>query len=235
MPNTNRSQPQNWFMPLRPSPSATLASDEQLAMVLHYEVLNTAEKTKTHTLFTVVRKGDKAVARSIMSHGNDTGYCAGHAEDIAEYPIADVAKLVEETRSHGLMMAVMLMQEPSSFHLKLDVNKPAYYLQTPNGATNAEIITKMMEDNDPVGDIAKQVIISVLGLNQVSSSAPAAVVVSPIQNESLSPEKALEKAAIESDLIKRFGKKKMTDLAKKMNYNGQIINKGNTKTHVNNN
>lgn len=225
MLNTQKSQPQNWYTPFREMPSATLASDETLAMILHVEIQNKQKKEVAHSLFAVVRKGNIASARYIVCHGDNDGFCAGHAQEIAQYPIENEKELIEEVRNQGLMMCVMLLQEPADFPLTMDINKPAFYLKTPPNATNSEILSRFAQDTDPQGAMAKEVITQTLGLKKAAIK-PNAKELTP-QEDLTKKAETLKAAAIEEDLVKRFGKKKMTELAQKMNYHGQIINKAN--------
>lgn len=234
----NRSQPDKWFMPLKELPSAKLAPGEILASILHMEIENIQRKEIIHNMFAVTRNGNKAIAKFIICHRENGAYCNGHASIVAEYPIENQKELIEEIKDHGLMMGVAVATGASP-NLKLDPSKPAFYLQTPEDATNEKILMKFALDNDPLGDTAKQIITTVLGL-KAESGAPQAftetienlfqtgntpsttltqpTTLTPKQNEDLAPTNNLAKAAKEMELIKKYGKKPMQELAKKMNY-----------------
>ena len=63
-PKSPHSQPQNWINPFRPLTTTKLAPDEKIALVMHYEVLHEGTDDKTQTVFAVIRKGNKAIARN---------------------------------------------------------------------------------------------------------------------------------------------------------------------------
>lgn len=227
MPNElKRSQPDKWFAPFHELSDSKLASDETLAMILHMEIGNKIDDKIAHNLFAVVRKGNKAIGRFIICHSESNGVYEGHANDIAEYPIENQQELIEEIRNHGLAMGVAIAGGASE-KLKLNTNKPAFYLQTPENATNMGVMAKFAENNDPQGETAKQVITTVLGLSQLSYPAlknlneslfPTLKTVSPKAKEGMAATNNLAKAAKEMELIKKYGKKPMQELAKKMKY-----------------
>ncbi|MFH0767705.1 MAG: hypothetical protein V1920_06400 [Bacillota bacterium] len=227
----NRSQPDKWFMPFRRLQTATLAPDETLAMILYFEI-ESQNETIAHNMFLIVRKGNKAIARNIISLNNNENL----ADDLAEYPIENEKDLVEEIRNHGLMIAAMLASN-SDQSIKLNTEVPAFYMQTPSFATNAETVEKLNEDNDPRGNSAKEAIFNILGLNQTSLKINSktgqaelnhsinfqneAILGHPMTmqvHEDLKATTNLQKAAAEMALIKKYGKKPMQELAKKMNY-----------------
>ena len=227
MPNElKRSQPDKWFEPFHELPDAKLATNETLAMILHMEIENKTNNQIAHNLFAVVRKGNKAIGRFIICHSEGNHICEAHASNIAEYPIENQQELIEEVRNHGLMMGVAVASGASP-NLKLDTSKPAFYLQTPENATNKGVIAKFAENNDPEGEVAKQIIATTLGLTQTSyptlknlneSLFPTLKTVSPKANEGMAATNNLAKAAKEMELIKKYGKKPMQELAKKMKY-----------------
>lgn len=242
MPNPHRSQPDKWLVPFRKLNSATLAPDEQLAFVLYFEVKYRKDNDKAHNMFIVVRKGDKAIARNVVAHGNDVGYCQGHADEVAEYDIKDTETLIDEIKNHGILMATMLAQEGPNFPLTIDTTKPIIAIQPPITETRAGIVNRLLSEaaKTPEAREPHQVIIGVLGLNEIPLATQVAP--EPVTEKVIDPETQklnnLEKAAKEMELIKKFGKKNMEELAKRMNYQGEVINKikeeNKTKsTHVN--
>lgn len=238
--NLERSQPDKWFEPFRKNESATLADDERLAFVLAYEVLYTNNDSETAiNMFIVVEKNGKAIARSIVAHANSKGVCQGHSDDFAEYDAKDIKTLIEETKNHGITMAQMLANGNTKAPLKINTNNPLVGLQPPKPlnktecAALAEELINKQELNGSDTFKVRQAIVLTLGLNE---SAPSALVVAPVKppvDENLNN---LERAAQELALIDKFGKKKMEELAKKMNYKGAVLNKTNstkkTTTHV---
>lgn len=223
----NKSRPQDWETTANTEPSATLAQDETVAMVMHFNATD-KDGDQTHVLFTVVRKGDKAIAKNIMVHESSFGPMAAHAHKLAAYPIENELDLVKEVRNHGLLMAMMLANDPAA-PVKLDPNGAVFFTQVPKSGTNAGLLENFNQDTQPEGVMAKRIITEVLGLKP---KVEMTMKMSPKQNESMSDAQALAKAAIEQDLIKRFGKKKIVELAKKMDYKGVTINKS-TKSHAN--
>ena len=221
-----RSRPQDWFMPFR-SASAALAADETPALIMHMEVLSDKSPVVSHTIFTVVRKGNKAIARNIVAHGDGSGTCCeGHADDIAEYPIENELDLVNEIKTHGLMLGSLLVEKTVP-HLHLNTELPVFCMQTPTNVTNTEILTKFTEDTRPEGTVAKAVIKRVFQLDQTNAttnhthsnpSPQNSVTLAPKQNNDLAAANNLARAAKEMELIKKYGKKKIQDLARKMNY-----------------
>jgi hypothetical protein len=241
MPNTpQRSQPDKWFMPFKPS-HASLEADEQLASILHYEVDNAKTGQKMHTIFVVVRKGDSAIARHILCHEDNSMYCPGHADDFAKYPIADTNALVEEVRDHGLMLGGLIAEEedPQLSHLKM--NGPAFYMGIPEGVTNTDILEKFAMDTNPLGAKPKEVVTKTLALAESRPPVLSPFVQENIaamekeKNEALSATNNLARAAKELELVKKYGKKQMDELAKKMNYQWASKKpiKTKTKSHAN--
>lgn len=214
---------------IRPLQSATLASDETLASVLHFEIEDTAKRIINHTLFAVVRKGNKAIGRTLVCHEDENGLCNGHAADMAESPIEQENELIAELTAHGLMVPKQLM-EMNHQTLKVVMEHPAFFIKSPKNSTTEGLLSKLAEDQDPDAETAKAVIVKVFGLlgkltpNQPSEVSPLSPIPSA-KDIALKDTNNLEKAAKEMELIKKFGKAAMEKLAKSMNYEGQVINK----------
>jgi hypothetical protein len=250
MPHIHRAYPEKWFIPFKPIAQAALAADESIAMAMMFTTQHPDGKDLAHAIFTVIRKGNKVIGRNIISHINPDGqsYCKGHADDCAEYDAVDESKLIDELRETVFGFGARMLADKNS-PITMDPSKPIYYIQTPVGATKEEVVERMDEDNNPEGEIPKQVLQRVLGLTPDSSptrttkgaeslddylkrTVPGAqkIQLTPKENESTAPLNNLANAAKEMELIKKYGKKKIQDLAKKINYNGAIINKN--KKHV---
>lgn len=222
MPNNlQRSQPDKWFTPLKKLPTAKLAKNETLASILHIEIETIQPSNINHNLFAVIRKGNKAIARFIITHHENGNYCSGHASDIAEYPIENQKDLIEEVRNHGLMVGIAVASKTSP-NLKLDPSKPAFYLETPENATNDKILMRFAMDNDPQGETAKQIITTVLGLKETQGAQQTfteaiLTTLAKKENEGIKTNN-LAKAAKELELINKYGKKQIQELARKINY-----------------
>ena len=240
MPNNflKRSQPQNWFSPFRKT-NTKLTSDEILASLLHFKVRLIEKNEIAQTIFMVVRKGNKAVARNIIFHGMADEGCQGHADDIAEYPIEDIKDLINEVKEHSVMMATKLAKGGDP-ELEME-GDPTLYMEVPINATREEIVEHLLEDTDPMGKEIKNEIIQILGLDQNNKEVSAIpskeeveqmVKIAAEKNEAKAVTN-LAKAALEMDLIKKYGKKQMEELAKKMKYKGEVINKSKSTAHVN--
>jgi hypothetical protein len=242
MPNDpQRSRPLDWFMPFKPS-HAAIERDEALASILHFQVNNTKIGETMHSIFVVVRKGDKAIARYIISHEDAVnGVCTGHGEDFAEYPIEEVNALVDEVRDHGLMIGSLVAQNQDPSKNYLEMAGPAFYMKIPEGITNTDILEKFKQDTQPEGETPKRVVTKVLGLNQDMPPVLSpfvqenGAVMEKEKNEALSATSNLERAAKEMELVKKYGKKQMDELAKKMNYQwaSKKTIKTKTKSHAN--
>lgn len=215
MPNTKKLHPEKWFIPYRPVADAQLKADESLAMAMMFS-LEIGGQEMAHAVFCVIRKGDKVIARNIICHADAGGYCGGHADDTAEYDLSDEQAMISEARNQVLEFASKLIMDTST-PITLDPTKPIFYVQT-KMRSNDEVYEKLMANNDPDSRLATEVITHVLGLK---AKAPE-----PIKQEIKVEQPNVDEAA----LIKKFGKKNMESLAKKMNYKGSIINKSN-QTH----
>jgi hypothetical protein len=230
--NLQRSQPQNWFKPFRDNPSAKLAADETVAMILHMEINDSRRNVIAHNMFAVIRKGAKAIGRFIVSFdGNPND---SRSTDIAEYPIENQHDLINEVRNHGLMLGVAVLSGAAPF-LSVNTEKPVYCLQTPDNATNEKILERFASETDPNGITAQKVITEVLGLkpDPLATSEINGHRMTMQVSEDLKPTSNLQKAAAELELIKKYGEKPMLELAKKMGYQGEIINQPKTKEHAN--
>jgi hypothetical protein len=89
-------------------------------------------------------------------------------------------------------------------------------------------------DKQPKGDIPKQVITNVLGLGRFMPQEIIDAIKEKEENFQIAPVDTrppkktgnnLEKAAKEMELIKKYVKKNIQELAKKINYKGELINK----------
>ena len=220
MPELTRSQPDKWMIPMRHVNSTQLNPDETLAMILHFEVMKGSELN--HTMFAVIRKGNKVIARNILAHDHGDGtICQGHADDFAEYPIENQKELIEEVRNHGLSVAIALATGVRN-ELKLNLEHPAFYLQTPEKGTNAGVLAKFAENKDPMGAVAKKVITSVFGLKQAAfpqlTNLAEKLFATSTSVGGGKETNNLAKAAKELELINKYGKKQIQALARKMNY-----------------
>ena len=226
MPELTRSQPDKWITPMRDVPNTKLNPDETLTMILHFETIKNNTKID-HTMFAVIRKGNKVIGRNIVSHDEGNGFiCQGHAHDFVEYPIENQKELIKEVRNHGLAVAIALATGVST-EIKLNIEHPAFYLQTPENSTNAGVMAKFAENKDPQGETAKQVITDVFGLREAAfpqltnlAKKLFATSTTPVKKETKETKATnnLAKAAKELELINKYGKKAIQTLAKKMNY-----------------
>lgn len=212
------SQPDKWFSNLTPLENTKLASDETIAMVMHYEMFTILPKlkTKTHSVFAVIRKGNKVIARNYHCHEilGKIMFSKGKGTNIAEYPIENEKELIEELTSDALEIGKMLAIE-KDIPLKLNTAQPAFLIITPSNSTNKRLLEIFAKDKAPEGDIGKKVITNLLGLEKIPST--------PTKKKQTKTN--LERAKEETDLIKKYGKKRILNLAKKIYYKGETINK----------
>lgn len=239
MLKNRRSQPDKWFNPFKHKESPKLATNENVAMIVHFEVINKIENDTSHCMFMVVRKENKAIARTIIVHNGDKGLCEGHADDVAEYPIENEETLAEEIKNYSLEMAQMLANEDEDYPLRVNTAKPVFYLKTPKNNTNEDMLKAFEENTAPEGIIPKQVIAATLGLGKTQQKVQIPMQTNEEINEKINKSikaskeiNKLQNEAKEKELIKKFGKKRMLQLAKRMNYQGAILNKTKTKTHA---
>ena len=245
-----KSQPQNWFTPIKPIENTILKQNEKLSMVMHFEIENTLNNENGHIIFATIEKNNKIIARNIILHENHTlDLCEGHAHDLAEYPIENKNNLIKELREQALKIASMFANDPFGI-TKIDKNKSIFYIQGKENYTNENLLQNLMKDTDPRGITAKNVIIKTFGLNQsntnhlnhnCTTTHPETnkelnndITIENLINESKEHNKPndLEKALKEQELIKKFGKSRIEKLAKQINYEGITINKNKTKTNV---
>lgn len=224
--NTNRSMPENWHTPWIKLPTAKMAADEEIAMLSRFAVKSQEHEFTAHTIFMVVRKGDKAIGRTVIVHANDEGYNNGTAHDFVTYPISNVEALVEEIKHYTIAMGQRVLEENGD--LQLDMSEPGIFMFPPEGTTKQMIATKMEKEMPEELEQAAEVMIKVLGLkNKVTTkptSNPNMVMTMTVQDEAA--KKAVEdKRIAEEALIKKYGKKKMEELARTINYKGALINK----------
>lgn len=225
--NTNRSMPEKWFSPWVKQNTTEIASDEEIAMLMCFAVTHEEEDFIAHSMFIVVKKGNKAIARSTVVHEHGDKYTDGNTHNMAEYPIDNVTDLCDEVKKEALGMAVRLMQENGP--LKIDTSKPLMLMLPPNGTTKKDIATKLQEDTTEEVEVQKQIIIKVLGLLKTSPVIKTVpnpnIVMTMTVDENLAKAAKEQKIKQEEDLIKKFGKKRIEQLAKTINYKGEIINK----------
>lgn len=225
---TPRSQPEKWFTPFRKLPTAQIQPDEHLRLVMIFKIKDLKGADFCHAMFYVVEKGDKAIARNAISHIDDDGFCDGHADDVAEYEIKDVNALINEVKSTTIGFITRILSDKDK-KATIDMSKPVFAMEIPSNKTVAEIAQKIANENDPMITEQAEVLGVVLGLTPDSASIPSPFMPEIEEKEAEKPVKKpisnIKSAADELALIKKFGKKKMEDLAKEINYKGSIINK----------
>jgi hypothetical protein len=216
--------PENWHNPWKPVAAAKLAADEEIAMLSRFAIKSKEHEFTAHTIFMVVRKGDKAIGRTVIVHSNDQGYNNGTAHDLVTYPINKVEALVDEMKNYTIAMGQKVVEEDGD--LQLDMSEPGIFMFPPLGTTKQMIATKMEKEMPEELEQAAEVIIKVLGLKQKIEikTTPNMIMTMEVQEEAA--KKAVEdKRIAEEALIKKFGKKKMEELARTINYKGALINK----------
>ena len=238
MPNPNKAHPNKWLH--KELESTFLTPDERLAFAMYFEIARKDKGNPSHTIFIVVQKGDKAVARNVILHGNSIGHCAGHSHNIAEYDATEIDTLIDEVQNHGLLMGTMLANDNSpSFPFTIDTSKPIIAIKPPASQSHSDIANHLLSTGASVNNAAKQIIINTLGLNRLESPTIVANPSPTFTSAEVIADTAmnnLEKAAKEMDLIKKFGKRNMEKLAKQMKYSGEVLNtksKKSNSTHVN--
>ncbi len=215
--------PQNWHQPWIPVPTAKLAEDEEIAMLGRFAVKSTEHEFKAHTIFMVIRKGDKAIGRTVIVHANEKGFNNGTAHDFVTYPISNVEALIDEIKNYTIAMGQKVMDEDGD--LQLVTEEPGIFMFPPVSQTKQMIATKMEKEMPEVLQEAAEVIIRVLGLKQTIKSKPNPNMVMTMTVLEEEAKKAIEnKKKTEEELIKKFGKKKMEELARTINYKGELIN-----------
>lgn len=221
--NNERSMPENWNTKWEKLPSAKLSSDEELAMIGRFAVKSQEHDFTAHTMFLVVRKGDKAIGRSVIVHANDEGYNNGTAHNIVTYPISKIETLIEELKNYTIGMGKKVMEEDGD--LQIVMEEPGMFMFPPEGTTKQMIAAKMEKELPEELEQAGEVIIKILDLKQKTNikSTPEMVMTMTVLEEEA--KKVVEdKKTIEKALIKKFGKKKIEELARTINYKGAIIN-----------
>lgn len=223
MPLINRSQPDKWTIPFQNTETIKLEENERLAMIMHYEVKDKTKNSTLHTMFAVIRKGDKSIAKNII---NNNGKIS--ARNMAEYPIQNENELMEEVKELGLQIGILLAEENQIFETNFE--KPVFVFHTEQPKTKKEILEIFSRDKNKNGIIAKQIITETLGLNEEIKEIEKKkkIKIPKINKQKEKKEKILKKNK-EKELIKKFGRKQMEELAKKIKYRGEILNKKSPK------
>jgi hypothetical protein len=193
--------------------------------------ITTIEKdndTIAYNIFAVIRTKNEAIAKNIVSHLHDQNdFCKGHATILATYPIEDVTELVKEVKIMTLDFAGEVIKEKT-----YQINDAVFVMQIPIDFNKNDLLQKMKEETREESILPKTIIKKIFDLENITETinAPSIeeIINLPIK-ESPKPEQTL-KINEEKQLIKKYGKRNLNKLAKKMNYTGTIIN--NQKNHV---
>ena len=198
---------------------------EEIKMVMSLEITTSAGE-KMYNLFTVIdTKNGFASARHTVSNLKGENPLS---QEVASYPIDDVDELIEEHKNKALNFATTIIKL-SPGGLTIDTSKPVAFLRVhkENNHTDKETLyrtIKESQEGEPKGEDVTTAIINILKLAPNNNNN---FQIAPVMPETEEDKKLnnIERALKEQALIKKFGKKKIEDLAKKMNYYGEIVNK----------
>lgn len=230
-----KTHPELWFREFRPVNTAKLANDEKLRMVLMFKIINKKSKEEHDLIMSVVEKGNKAIVKNITTEKNkkdENGHTIQikpEVHDVAEYPIEDVSDLIDEAFNQGITLAKMIANNNNQF--SIDTNKPLFAMKIPPNQTKETIVEHMAEDDKPEGEPAKTIIKNILGLEEEITNT---TIIPAKENQSFQTQKIELQKEAEELLIKKYGRKNILDLARKINYKGKIINTRNSHAYKQN-
>lgn len=215
-------------MPFRKA-SPKIGKDEKLRMMMIFSIqLAITKQDISHAIFVVVEKDGKAIARNIAVHVDDESICEGHADEVAEYDIADSRELCDEFKELAMLYATKLAVDNGA--LTIDTQKPIFFMLNLKGAETAEVGEELRRTPEVQGVSYKGVLLEILGFNE-QKPAEQPMTLPKIENEA----KKQITAEQEQEMIDKYGKEAMEKLAKQMGFHGEILNKTNDENHVANN
>lgn len=206
--------PERWHQKLASLETTKLAPDEILSMIIYFEINDSRVKegNKIHNIFTIVKKGEKSIARMILVEGENqkVNVC-----EVAQYPIEQEAEMVNELKQDAIELAQTLTMELEKKE-KGTLQKSVFCLVIPEARTNEDVAKIIDEDITETSNIPREMIKSLLGLPGQKKE----IIVPKIQEKKTKITKKKEE-----ELIKKFGLKNMEKLAKQLNFHGKILNK----------
>lgn len=223
--------PSKWFKSFREIKSGKLAQNENLASFVIFGIVNKKTKEEeNYALFAVIKKEGKAIGRVIYSkiHPNRKSFAFIGASEFAEYPVEDIDALIKESQAAAMGFAINLHKGHKD--KDIDFDKPMFGLIIREDASLESIVDDLSKINNDMFEIPKQIALGLLGLNDLTAGDSRfndlmADIQSHPATEPIVIKSEFAKISEEQELIKKYGFKKIQQLAQKINYCGEIINK----------
>lgn len=239
--NSTWKYPDKWVT--KDDRSSKLTKDEKLSLIMIYKLEAITPKFKelekeqdSFGIFGVLERENKAIGFIGVYHLKENKQlCNGHIGEIVEYDKEDKNTLIEEMSKIGMTMAKQTANDPRITML-FDVKNGMLYMKTPEDVSNEDIMEQIEErikDEDNKQQIEQLEVVKEILKEQTTQSITEKTetiskpVLSPLQEKDIERSESLKKelAKTEKALIKKYGKDKIEELAKKIKYKGEIINK----------
>lgn len=203
-----------------------IKSDEKLVSITGYQVIDRENDSKTDIFFYVVEKGNKAIAKSLMHRNGDSKVSIA-----AEYPIEDSVILQEEIQDKTLTVAAIMIHEQENNDGIVEDTSLTVNVKVPGFSTikipNYKALITQLKENPVLANHYLPILNNAFGITDKSNAITEMIMtlqVDPNAKPEVIGKSAEEKKREEQALIKKFGKKNIEDLAKKINYKGEIVN-----------
>lgn len=218
----HHSRPQDWLLPFEKQQTTNLDKEESISLLIHYELKTPIANQRFHSIFIVTKKGEKAIGKNITCL-KENNLSTKNSNIVAKYPIENETDLINEITSDAIGLAISLAKA-DNLPLKLEMNQPLLLIKNQKNLTNNELIEELKNDNRTEPEITKM-ITELLGLETTQNSTTTQQTTTPPLTNLMSIEQ-------EKELITKFGKKQIQNLAKKIHYKGNLINKDEKKITI---
>lgn len=223
-PNT-RLHPEKWTSfacktEIPKNETDIIKDTDEIRGILAAEVTNPITNKRIFSTILVIERENILIGKQIVS--DSTGIdCL--QKDFVVYPKEDLEPLLNEVKEKTLAFIKDLIEGDQKVAI-VDTTKPVVGLFIKELKNTRQYIQKTFSSNpEPLAQEIIDTVLKQLKITEIKEEFQIAPIM-PVSEEDKKLNN-LQRALKEQELIKKFGKKRIEDLAKKINYYGEIVNK----------